>query len=423
MNKWERFNEDLSKVKDVISYNYKTEQKTINLLKEIFPNSKIHIEQELIQKYFYDFSIEMSDLKLFCEIKREKISLIKFWENSISLITKEISELNAKNKKKKSKYLLILIDSDDSTAKMDLEPILNDILVINLKMLFNLQEIISYSPEDIFTLIKNIFKEASGVLYDDFIEELVKLIEYLENPEHEINIDHFPINYNILKLEFKSIFKKSIKLFPKNLIDLLNKFFINYYPLDSLEFPLVYRKSVKSTDLLQKILIKSDNNIYFNRLEEIGFNDKEISDLGNLLNFLDLNFKIVDVKKCQISLLLSSINLEKNILNEHLIKPLLNEGFRIQIFDYKSNFNDIIKGISKSEILIVDLIETESKAFYYLGRAHNYPIKLILLISEDQKLPDYLDKEKFFVYKDESILLEQTKKRLLELINQICSDI
>lgn len=423
MIEWNNFNRSLSKVKDIFEYNSTIENNTLNLVKNIFPHSKIQLEQKLVQKYFYDFSIETSDFKLFCEVKREKISLIKFWNNNISIISNEIRKLNAKNKKKNNKYLLILIDSEDSLAKMNLRPIYDDILAINIKMLFKLQEFFNYVAEDIKIFIKNIFKEASGVLYDNFICNLTRLVEDLDEPEDFFYLDEFPIDDNILKLDLKSIFNKSFKLISKNQIDLLNKFLINYYHFDSLEYPRVYRKSAKSTDLLQKLLIKSDNNIYFHRLEEIDFNDKEIHDLDNLLNSLDLNFKIVDIKKCQISLLLSSINFKKRILNEHLIKPLLNEGFKIQIFDYESNFNDIIKGISKSNILMVDLIESESKAFYYLGRAYRYPIKLILLISEEGKLPDYLDKERFFVYKDESIILKPTKKRFLELMIQICSDI
>lgn len=423
MIQWKKFNEDLFKVKNVIEYNSIIENKTINLLKEIFPNSKIKLEKDLVQKYFYDFSIEMSDLKLFCEIKREKISLIKFWKNNISLITKEISKLNTNNNNNNKKYLLILLDSDDSTAKMNLEPILDDILVINSKMLFYLQECVPYSAEDILILIKNVFKEASGVLYDNFINNLISLIKDLESIEYEINLDHFPINHDILKLEFKSVFNKSIKLFPKNQIDLLHKFLQNYYSYDSLEYPGMYRKNVKSTELIQDILIKSENVITFQKLEKIGFSLEEITELKNTLHFLDLNFKFVETKKCQILFLVSTHSSKKMNYYEYIINPLIKEGFKIQIIEYESNVDEIIKKFSKANIIIIDLIEKKPKAFYYLGRAHNFPINRILLVTEDQKFSDYLENEIFLVYKEGDFVSEKIRKNLLKILIKFCAEI
>jgi len=422
MTEWENFDQALSNIEDIFEYNSIIERKVLDLLKTIFPNSKFQLYQELFQKYFYDFSIEMTDFRLYCEVKQEKYSLKRFWKNYIPLISEEINKLNIKQKKKKVKYLLVLIDSEDSVEKMHISPIYDDILIINIKMLFSFQDLESYLAEDIKTFIKNIFKEASGVLYDSFIFNTINIIKDLDEPAKIFNLDEFYINSDILKLEFKKIFNESIKLFSKNEIDLLNKFLMSYYSFYPREYPLAFRKNSNSAEKIQRVLSESNNVIYFHQLEEIGFNIKEINSLINLLNSIHLNFKFYNIKECQISILISVNNLNKTLFNDYIINPILKEGFKIQTFTYRSNLDDILKTSSKSNITIIDLIELDPKAFYYLGRIQNYPTKLILLISEEEKIPDILKNERFLIYGENNLELESIKENLLKLINQICVD-
>ena len=85
MIEYNKFTEKLTVIKDIITYNQYIEKTVSDALKKIFKNT-IKREKPGISNYFYDFSVGLGGFRLFCEIKKEKGSLIFFWKKRLPFI-------------------------------------------------------------------------------------------------------------------------------------------------------------------------------------------------------------------------------------------------------------------------------------------------------------------------------------------------
>ena len=414
MEDWETFNYELNEIKSVISYKAKIENQIQKLLKEIF-NKRVYIEKENTLRFFYDFVIDLRKFLLFCEIKFEKTSLKRYWEKYVLRISEEINRIETSHRNRKLKYLLILIDSHDSIAKMDLEPIYPNILVINLKMLFEISKYIKRN-EIYSRLSQNLFKFASGVLYDSFI------------------IDFYDAMQNVKKNRFTSILKDFY--FNKGILDInMDKFIEEFISIekridsekirDVINFELKYNRKATPEEIMNILKINDDELKYYNNLKhseerrlekkcksilnkvktpslntlikEFGLNSREANEIGNFM--LKKGYiKNFPEHLTTIFLIIPPIQAFSSFYETNVINQLNKNEFRlIKIYDYleKKTFEEVIRF---SEIIIVDITVHNPQIYFFLGLLEKYKKKIIITNQRLYVIPKFLMDYKIFQY-------------------------
>lgn len=202
-NDWFSINSELKRFDSISKYIEKVEEITYNCLRDIFMKEKIKRMKEENRNVIYDYSIETKNQRIFCEIKFDKLNLHYFWEKYVSELSKVLEKRNKNSWRRHFlKYLLILVESRDSTKKMNLKPLFPNILVINLKSLLKIRNSVieGSNRKLIYLLIDNSF----GVLYDEFIEIFPKIINKNKNFEliYE-DLSSIKYNHKILNIDLE----------------------------------------------------------------------------------------------------------------------------------------------------------------------------------------------------------------------------
>lgn len=457
MIEWEVFNEEMNEIDNILDYSKKVEETVFHNLKNIFKYAIISKETRDMAKIIYDYVVETTRMKLFCDIKFEKISLQRFWKNQVSIISNQLKKLN-KTQKKRLKYLLILIESEDSIAKMNLSPIYPHILVINLKMLFEIRNFLVYQNQDYLNLFENIIRESSGVLYDNFIRNLVELLGYIELSNIEKKIERLQIDNSLLKLNKRNLInyykrkissekrKKEIedtKIVEKILkleyekqgeisrneiaehLDINMKDAEYYYNL--ITSPKHYSQFEKTKLELEgkRVLQKIKQPTLFDLIHDFGYRLTLAKKIGQYLidNGMIYKFSNIPEKKykCQITLLSFDEKLTKTYEN-FLINLLEENEFKVEIINYFYNIDDILERIKVANIIIADLTNNNPNIIYLVGRTHRMKDfnTVIQICQINQEIPQLLEKYKTFFYMKPIEADNKFQYELLNYIENIC---
>lgn len=407
MEKWELFNKKLYDYEDIITFKENFEKKIHTILKDVFPKGHIIIEARNLQRIFYDFKIEFDDMKLFCEIKKEKSLLKRYWNKNVSTISQELKALNtSRGRKKQLKYLLILTDSEDSIEKVSLSPIFNNILVINLKMLYELSEVIPIFGDETHNFIENIFREADGVLYDNFVLSLKRLIIERNEPETVLDIDEININNNLLILNLKPIYEKSFTIFSIEEIELIDKFI-------EVQFPMIERRHLS---ILPYPIGEFDKELYVEELVEKGFTNSEIFTIENLLPKLGMDIEIKKKKCCKIIIFSAKNSVFKHFIKNYLAERLDRRFFQKTLLDLNIDIEKADNLIRDSDIVMIDFIDQSPSAYYILGLCNKYEKIRPLVIFDEIHVPAYL-KNYYITYLKKGKVEEE---EILKFIKENC---
>jgi len=414
METWETFNNELNNIKSVIIYRTKVEEQIQKLLNKIF-NKRVYKEKINIFRFFYDFVIDLSDFLLYCEIKFEKNSLKRYWDKSVLRISEEINRIETSHRNRKLKYLLILIDSHDSTAKMDLKPIYPNILVINLKMLFVISNYVKRN-EIYSRLSQNLFKFASGVLYDSFIIDFYDIMQNVKKNRLASILKNFYFNKGILNLNIKKFIEEFINIEKKIDSEKIR---------DVTKFELKHHKKATSEEIMNILEINEDELKYYNNLKqseerrleekcksilnrvknpsldilikEFGMDSREANEIGN---FMLKNGYITNFPKhiTTIILILPPFQAFISFYETNVINQLNKKKFRfIKIYGFFEK-KTIEKIIRFSEIIIVDITVYNPQIYFFLGLVEKYKKKIIITYQKLFSIPKFLMDYKIFPY-------------------------
>ena len=414
MENWENFNNELNTIKSVIVYSVKIENQVQKLLSEIF-NTKVYKEKEKIIRFIYDFVIDLQNFSLYCEINVENTSLKRYWDKFAFRISEEIDKINSLDPKRKLKYLIILIDSYDSIDKMNLEPILPNILVINLKMLFEISNYVK-RKENYSRLFQKLLEFASGVLYDSLITDFYEIVQFIKSNNLTAKLTDFEINDYILNANLDKIIENSLRT--EKSIDQMKIREIIHSELN-------HNKKATPEDIIRILKIDKDESEYYNNLIDIEkkrLEEKTKSILKKIknpsLNILIKEFSLTSQEanglgnymlqrgyikefpkyKFTITLILPPLQAFYSFYETYLIKRLSKNNFRFNImYDYskKENFERIIKF---SNIIIIDITVYRSEMLFFLGLMYEYKKLIILTYQGLYAIPKFLKDYKSFPY-------------------------
>jgi len=415
MENWENFNNELNNIKSVIEYTVKIENQVQKLLKEIF-NKKVYKEKEKVIRFIYDFVIDLQNFSLYCEIKVENSSLKKYWDKIASSISEEINNISSFDSNRRSKYLLILIDSYDSIEKMNLKPIYTNILVINLKMLFEISKYVKKN-EKYSRFIQMLFEFASGVLYDSIFKDFYDIMQFVKTNRLTSKLQDFTINHNILNANLDMIIENFLRI-EKNIDQMKIREIINY--------ELKHNKEAKSEDIIRILQIDKEESEYYNNLilmeerrleekartilkkikkpseniliREFYLSSQEANELGNYMlkkGYIEEFPKYIFT----ITLIFPPLQAFYSFYETFLINKLNKNNFRfILIYDNlkEENFK---KSIKVSDMIIIDITVYSSEIFFFLGQIDKYKKKIVITYQDLYGIPKFLKGYKRFPYK------------------------
>jgi len=414
METWENFNIELNNIKSVIDYSVKIENQVQKLLYEIF-NKEVYKEKEKVIRFIYDFLIDLQNFSLYCEIKVENTSLKRYWDKYAFSISEELDKINSLDPNRKLKYLLILIDSYDSIDKMNLEPIYPNILVINLKMLFEISKYVKRN-ENYSRLFQKLIEFASGVLYDSIFKDFYDIMQFVKTDRLTSKLQDFYINDDILNVNLDMIIENFLRI-ERNIDQMKIREIINY--------ELNHNREATSEDIIRILEIDKDESKYYNNLifmeerrleekaksilkkiknpseniliKEFNLTSQEANELGNYM--LKKGY-IEEFPKytCTINLIVPPFQAFHSFYETYLINKLNKNNFRfIIMYDYleKKNFEKIIK---LSEIIIVDITVYNPEMLFFLGLIDKYKEKIILTYQNLYGIPKFLKGYRIFRY-------------------------
>ncbi len=415
METWERFNNELNNIKSVIDYSVKIENQVQKLLSEIF-NKEVYKAKENINRFIYDFVIELQNYSLYCEIKVENTSLKRYWDKYTLSISEEISKINSLNHYTKIKYLLILIDSHDSIAKMDLKPIYPNILVINLKMLFEIRNYVKRN-EIYSRLLEKLFEFSSGVLYDSLFKDFYDIKQYIKTNRLPSKLQDFDVNDDILDTNLDKIFENFLRI-ERSIDQVKIREIINS--------ELNYNKEVTSEDIIRILEIDQDESEYYKNLiykEESRIEEKAKAILKEVknpsVNILIKEFSLTFLEANEIGnymlkkgyieefpkyistiiLITPPLQAFSSFYETYLINNFNKNNFRfIKMYNYlkKENFEWIIKF---SDIIVVDITIYNPELLFFLGLIEKNKKEIIITYQSLYAIPKFLGGYKNFTYK------------------------
>ena len=298
---------------------------------------------------------------------------------------------------------------------MGLYPIYPNILVINLKMLFEISKYVKRN-EIYSRLFQKLFEFASGVLYDSIIKDFYDIMQFVKTDLLTLKLHDFYINNDILNVNLDMIIEKFLRI-ERNIDQMKIREIINYELND--------RKEATSEDIIRILKIDKDESEYYNNLilmkkmklektaksilkkiknpseniliKEFNLTSQEANELGNYMlkkGYIEEFPKYIST----ITLIFPPLKAFYSFYETYLINKLNKNNFRfIIMYDYleKKNFERIIKS---SEIVIVDITVYSSEVLFFLGLMDKYQKEIIISYHSLYPIPMFLKDYKNFSY-------------------------
>ncbi len=273
MNKWKEIEKKISLIEDMSQFNRYIFKTITQALITVFPNSKIEETAFNKSRLFFDFFIDLQEMRLFVDIKYSKNLIVEFWEKQLPIILSQLSKVKEKERKK-TKFLLIYVESIKPLESFGIEINSPNLLIISLKHLVEIQNKIHSDKLFVFEVIINYI---SGFITGNFVEAYKKFLIIYENFDPSKFYDCLKeflknINGSLLKIknqEILDIYDISIQ-FSNEKIKIINALF-EREPLKLLEISNAVNISEELTSL---ILFYFTNESIFksNRKTKFSFN-------------------------------------------------------------------------------------------------------------------------------------------------------
>ncbi len=275
MNKWEEVEKQISSIEDMSQFNAYIFKTITQALITVFPNSIIEETAFNKSRLFFDFFIDLQEMRLFIDIKYSKNLIVEFWEKQLPIILSQLSKVKEKERKK-TKFLLIYVESTEPLESFGIEIDSPNLLIISLKNLLEIQNQIQFHSDKLL-VFEMIINNLSGFITGNFVEAYKKFLMIYENFDPLKFYDYLKeflknINASLLKIMNQEILDKydiSIQ-FSNEKIKIINAIF-EREPLKLLEISKAVNISDELTSLIQFYFI-NENIFKQNGETEFSFN-------------------------------------------------------------------------------------------------------------------------------------------------------
>jgi len=254
MNKWKEIEKKINSIEDMSQFNSYIFKTITQTLMTVFPNSIIEEKAFNKSRLFFDFFIDLQEMRLFVDIKYSKNLIVEFWEKQLPIILSQLSKVKEKERKK-TKFLLIYVESTEPLDSFGIEISSPNLLIISLKHLVEIQNQIQIHSDKLF-VFEVIINYLSGFITGNFVEAYKKFLMIYENFDPSKFYDYLKellknINNSLLKIRNQEILDKydiSIQ-FSDEKIKIINSL-LEREPLKLLEISKAVNISEELTSLI-----------------------------------------------------------------------------------------------------------------------------------------------------------------------------
>ncbi|KKN35785.1 hypothetical protein LCGC14_0780200 [marine sediment metagenome] len=179
VNRWKEIETKINSIEDMSQFNSYIFKTITQALITVFPNSIIEETAFNNSRLFFDFFIDLREMRLFVDIKHSKDLIIEFWEKQLPIILSQLSNVKEKERKK-TKFLLIYIESNEPLESFGIEINSPNLLIISLKHLIEIQNQIQLHSDKLF-VFEVLINYLSGFITENFVEAYIKFLMIYEN--------------------------------------------------------------------------------------------------------------------------------------------------------------------------------------------------------------------------------------------------